>query len=180
LDSIQEFSEMIVLVIQVLAFLVVGIMCARRVSSALLSLSPNADASASAMRLHRQIVFTAAVIFITFLPRATFASMKAASNALQDIGYCECLPLCSDVVVQGRASKCPRPCNQWFHMALYLQYSPEFNLLVVLLSTSLVQLVVLWGMTSDRMLHAMQARDRKEVAVNVSLTMAARARENDL
>jgi hypothetical protein len=69
----------------------------------------------------------------------------------------------------------------WFHLALYLQFSPEFNLLVVLISTSLVQLVVLWGMTSERMLHAMQARDHRQVMLTVALTKAARTREkNDL
>jgi hypothetical protein len=183
LDSIQEFSEMSVLLIHVLAFLVVGILCARRVSSSLLALNAHADADASASftRLHRQIVFTAAVIFITFLPRATFASMKAASNALQDLGSCTCLPLCSDVVVphSGPKSNCPRPCNMWFHLGLYLQFSPEFNLLVVLISTSLVQLVVLWGMTSERMLHAMQARDHRQVTLAVALGMAARTRQKN-
>jgi hypothetical protein len=154
LDSIQYFSEMIVLMLQVFLFLVMGIMCVRRVRSYLLS-PLSASTENAARRLHRQIVVTAAVFFIAFLPRATFATMKAVSNVHQDYSKGECYGFCSDVVFRGRAPNCPIPFNMYFHMAVYLQYTPEFHLLVVLISSPLVQLVALWGMTSDRMLQAM-------------------------
>ncbi len=160
LDSIQYLSEMSVLMLQVVLFLVMGIMCVRRVKSYLLS-SCSASMGNSARRLHQQIVVTAAVFFITFLPRATFATMKAVSNVHQDYANGQCYGFCSDVVIGGRAPNCLIPFNTYFHMAVYLQYTPEFQLLVVLMSSPLVQLVALWGMTSDRMLQAMGIRDAR-------------------
>ena len=161
-DSIQDFSEMSVLMVQVVLFLVMGIMCVRRVKSYLLS-PRSASTENAARRLHQQIVVTAAVFFITFLPRATFATMKAVSNVRQDFNTGKCVPLCSDILLpkQGANLRCPIPFNMYFHMAVYLQYTPEFHLLVVLISSPLVQLVALWGMTSDRMLQAMGIRDAR-------------------
>ena len=140
-------SEMIVLMVQVVLFLVMGIMCVRRVKSYLLS-PRSASTENAARRLHRQIVVTAAVFFITFLPRATIATMKAVSNVRQDYAAGQCYGFCSDVVFKGRAPNCPIPFNMYFHMAVYVQYTPEFHLLVVLVASPLVQLVALWGMTS--------------------------------
>jgi hypothetical protein len=155
LDSIQDLCEMGILMVQVVLFLVMGVLCARRVSAYLRS--PGTSRAAihdSARRLHKQVVATAAVVFIAFLPRVTFATLKAVSNLLQDSDVGRCFPPCSEVVTTF-SKRCTIPYNTYYHMALYLHYTPEFLLLAVLISSPLVQLVALWGMTSDRMLQAM-------------------------
>jgi hypothetical protein len=158
-DSVSQFSEMVMLVLLVACFLVAGILCAHRVRSVMRSSTSGGGVSASAKRLHRQIVLTAAVVFVTFLPRAVFISLKAVSGGLQDLDTGECLVPCSDVAIRptradfSTPTSCKTPFNQYVHMSLFLFYTPEFLLLVVLIS-SLSQVVALWAMTSDRMLQA--------------------------
>ena len=166
-DSVGNFSDMIVLVLLVACFLIACILCLHRLRSVLLS----TPASASAKRLHRQIVITAAVVFFTFLPRAAFSSLKAVAGAYQDIGKGDCLVICSNVVItltslerlQG-ALGCATPLNQYSHMALYLFYTQEFQLLTVLIS-SLAQPVTLWAMTSERMLEAFRNKGQTQVSL---------------
>ena len=62
--SIQEFAEMCTLLLIIAAFVVVGVMSARRVDSSLASMT--AREGAKAKHLRRQIVVTAAVVFVTF------------------------------------------------------------------------------------------------------------------
>ena len=167
-DSVGNFSDMIVLVLLVACFLIACILCLHRLRSVLLS----TPASASAKRLHRQIVITAAVVFFTFLPRAAFSSLKAVAGAYQDIGKGNnCQVICSDVAInptlleklQGALS-CPTPLNQYSHMRLYLFYTQEFQLLTVLIS-SLAQPVTLWAMTSERMLEAFRNKGQTQVSL---------------
>lgn len=166
-DSIFQFSEMVLLVLLVVCFLVLGILCARRVSSFLRSLSPKAALTSDTKYLHKQIVSTAAVVFVTFLPRAVFSSMRAVSGALQDISYdgqADCPIFCSDISLKADlyTSGCKKPFNQYSHLTFYLLFTPEFQMIVVLISSSLAQLVALWGMTSIRMRQAFS---------NISLNM---------
>jgi hypothetical protein len=163
-DSVGNFSEMTTLVLLVACFLVACILCLHRLRLVLLT----APASASAKRLHRQIVITAAVVFFTFLPRSAFSSLKAVAGAYQDIGKNTCEVLCSDVVITASpierlmgAFTCNRPLNQYSHMTFYLLYTPEFQMLTDLIS-SLSQLVTLWAMTSERMLEVFMNKGEKE------------------
>jgi hypothetical protein len=154
-QSIQEFSEIAVLLILIAAFVVVGVMCARRVNSSLALMTPHASAKAKYMR--RQIVVTAFVVFVTFLLRSIYTSMIAIASALQDSGR-YCATICSSF---PQDFLCPKPLNMYTHMYFYLNYSPEFQLLVVLISSPLALLVALWGMTSGRTLHAMRESRRQ-------------------
>jgi hypothetical protein len=167
-DSVGNFSEMATLMLLVACFLIACILCLHRIRTVLLS----APASASAKRLHRQIAITAAVVFFTFLPRATFSSLKAVAGALQDIGKSNCLVPCSDTVIKASKSEqqrgaltCATPFNQYSHMTLYLFYTSEFQLLTVLIS-SLSQLVALWAMTSERMLEAFRNKGETQLSLN--------------
>jgi len=153
-QSIQEFSEIAVLLILIAAFVVVGVMCARRVDSSLALMTPHASAKAKYMR--RQIVVTVVVVFVTFLLRSTYTSMIAIASALQDSGR-YCASICSILPQEN----CLIPFNMYTHMYFYLFYSPEFQLLVVLISSPLALLVALWGMTSGRTLHAMRESRRQ-------------------
>jgi len=151
-SSIQEFAEMCTLLLIIAAFVVVGVMCARRVDSSLTSMT--ARASINAKHLRRQIVVTAVVVFVTFLLRAVFASFDAVSASRQNLSdFCPSqVKLCS---ASGTPS-CPEPYNDFTHMQLFLLYTPELQMLVVLISSPLALLVALWGMTSGRTLQAMR------------------------
>jgi hypothetical protein len=173
-ESVQEFSEVFVLLVLISSFLIVGAMCARRVTAALTSMilrsaTMTARSNAAAWHLHRQIVVTVAVVFITFLPRAAYAALNAVSNLMQDIGS-GCLNVCADT---PESQVCPQPFNQYTHIQLYLNYSPEFQLLVVLISSPLALIVALWGMTSARMLRAMKRSARDLDTVHSSILRPA-------
>ena len=141
-SSVQPFCEVAVLLIIILAFAVVGIVCARRLSSFLRDM--NHEHGAVSRQLRRQIVGTAAVVFVTFLLRAVFSTMNAFAKALQiDVPDCSgCDPACSNV---------------WTVILVWQQLTPEFQLIVVLISSPLALLVALWGMTSERMLQLMRS-----------------------
>jgi hypothetical protein len=158
-QSVQSFSEMCTLLLIVATFIAVGVMCARRVDSSLASMTSGAGAKAKQLR--RQIVVTVAVVFVTFFLRAAFASFNAVSASLQNIGVHKtaCLPsLCSSSSVPN----CPTPYNKYSDMQLFLAYTPEFQIVVVLISSPLALLVALWGMTNDLTLEAMR-RNKKQL-----------------
>jgi hypothetical protein len=144
--SVQQFCEVAVLLIIILAFAVVGIACARRVSSALRNMNDAQRDGAGGRRLRRRIVGTAAFVFVTFLLRAVFSTMNALTNALQNDAA-------------GCPNNCDPSCNNvWSLIGYWLQYTPEFQLSVMLISSPLSLLVALWGMTSKRTLQAMRRR----------------------
>ena len=131
------------LLIIILAFAVVGIASARRVSSALRHM--NHEHGAAGRQLRRQIVGTAAFVFVTFLLRAVFSTIIALANALQiEVFTCSngCDPACNNV---------------WTVIGIWLQFTPEFQLSVVLISSPLALLVALWGMTDKRTLQHMRS-----------------------
>ena len=147
-QSLQSFCEVAVLLLIIVAFAVVGAACARRVSSALLDMTDAAAATAG-RQLRLQIVGTAAFVFVTFLLRAVYSTMFALANELQN---------------GGNAVNCPssNPCdascyNVYRLMQVWLIYTPEFQLMVVLISSPLTLLVALWGMTTNRMLQLMES-----------------------
>jgi hypothetical protein len=140
--SVQQFCEVAVLLIIILAFAVVGIASARRLSSALRDM--NDRHGAAGRQLRRQIVGTVAVVFVTFLLRAVYSTMSALARALQiEVPNCfPCDPACSNV---------------WTPIVSWLQFTPEFQLIVVLISSPLALLVALWGMTDKRTLQLMRS-----------------------
>jgi hypothetical protein len=157
-QSVQRFSELCTLLLIIATFIAVGVMCARRVDSSLASMTSGAGAKANHLR--RQIVVTVAVVFVTFLLRAAFASFYAVSASLQNIGVhnTACIPsLCSSSSV----SNCQTSFNKYSDMQLFLAYTPELQIVVVLISSPLALLVALWGMTSDHTLEAMRRNKRQ-------------------
>ena len=88
---------------------------------------------------------TAAFVFLTFLLRAVFSTMNALSYALQ-------------IQVSTCSSNCNPACNNvWTVIQEWLQFTPEFQLSVVLISSPLALLVALWGMTDKRTLQLMRS-----------------------
>jgi hypothetical protein len=168
LQSIQSFSEMCTLLLIIATFIAVGIMCARRVDSSLPSMT--ARTGAKAKHLRRQIVVTVAVVFVTFLLRAVFASFNALSASLQHTDDANCMQLCSSSSSSSSAPNCPAPLfNKYGDMQLFLAYTPELQIAVVLISSPLALLVALWGMTSDLALQAMKHSTRQSQPMRSSM-----------
>jgi hypothetical protein len=152
--SVQQFCEVAVLLIIIVAFAVVGITNARLVSSALRGMN---DAWAALKQIRRQIVGTTAIVFVTFLLRAVFSTMNALANVLQTDG-----------------AACPTPCgipcnNLWTLIQYWLQFTPEFQVTVVLISSPLALLVALWGMTSELTLELMKRSSGGQSAMHDKL-----------
>ena len=161
--SVQIFCEVAVLLIIITAFAVVGIASARRVSSALRGMN---DEWAAGRQLRRQIVGTVSFVFVTFLLRAVFAIMNAVSDALQNQNA---------ACAAADTNLCDPQCfNVWYIMQQWLLYTPEFQLIVVLISSPLALIVALWGMTSARTLQYMKSSGKQMVAIGESAGLRAR------
>ena len=135
----------------IVAFAVVGVACACRISSeqqhheALLNATDAVAAAPAWRKLRRQILGTAAFVFMTFLLRAVFSIMNALANALQTAST-------------GCTGACDTACSDmWRHIVNWLQFTPEFQLIVVPISSPLALLVALWGMTDKRELQHMRS-----------------------
>jgi len=156
ISSVQSFSEICTLLLIIATFVAVGVMCASRVDSSLPSLT--ARTGAKAKHLRRQIVVTVAVVFVTFFLRAAFASFFAVSASLQNVDDPYCKQFCSSSFVP----KCHLPhFNKYADMQLFLAFTPELQITVVLISSPLALIVALWGMTSDLALEAMRHNKRQ-------------------
>jgi hypothetical protein len=159
--SVQSFCEVAVLLIIILAFSVVGIASARRVSSALRDMNDE-HVEAVGRQLRRKIVGTASFVFVTFLLRAVFSIMNALASALQNDGA-------------GCPTFCGIPCNNvWTLIQEWLEYTPEFQLSVVLISSPLALIVALWGMTSERTLQHMRSGRAQMATMRSSSLMASK------
>ncbi len=152
--SVQQFSEITVLLIVIVAFAVVGIAGARRLSSILRSMSD--EHGVAGRQLRRQIAGTAAFVLVTCLLHAVFAVMNAVSAALQKTGS-DCTSICD--------STCH---NVWEVMQWWIAFTPEFQLSVMLISSPLALLVALWGMTSELTLQLMQSSQSSKQQVQSS------------
>ena len=152
--SFQEFSEVTVLLIIIAAFIVTGVASARRIAASLRAMNREAH-RVQGQLLRLQLVATVAVVFVTFLLRAVFSTMYAIASSRQNTAV-EC--------------KGTGPCNPTCFstgelMLKWLTATPEFQAMVVLISSPLSLLVALWGMTSMRMLRLMK-QDRSVVRLN--------------
>jgi hypothetical protein len=151
--AVQLFCEVAVLLLIIVAFAVTGAACRRRFTSAQL------DDTADGRQLWRQIVGTAGFVFVTFLLRAVFSTMNAVSSELQNGG-----------VICPRGNLCDASCyNVYTLMQAWLEYTPEFQVSVELISSPLTLLVALWGMTSKHTLRLMQSRRREMNVMKVGV-----------
>jgi hypothetical protein len=166
-SSVQMFCEVAVLLIIIAAFAVVGIACARLVSSALRLRDLNDEhVEAVGRQLRQKIVGTGSFVFVTFLLRAVFAIMNAVSLARQN----------QDAACAATDTNlCDPQCfNVWYIMQQWLLYTPEFQLTVVLISSPIALIVALWGMTSERTLQYMRSSGKQMVAIGESAELRAR------
>jgi hypothetical protein len=146
--SVQLFCEVAVLLLIVAAFAVVGVSSARRVRARLLGVDAASAAAATGRALRRRMLATTAFVFVTFVLRAAFSAVYAVAYHWRRIGQS-----CPDV--------CGECQNPYYLIAVWMGYTPEFQLLIVLVSSPLALLVALWGMTSNATLQLMKSSQRE-------------------
>jgi hypothetical protein len=153
--AVQIACELVVLLLIVIAFSFVGAASFRRLRYVMNSIR-NSDNDGPASKqvqhngqeLQRQLVGTVAVVFVSFLMRVVFSIMFAIANALQNSG--DACP--------SYSGRCDPICyNVFSRMQVWLLYTPEFEILIVLISQPVALIIALWGMTSGRMLELMKA-----------------------
>jgi hypothetical protein len=166
--SVQAFSEMAVLLLIVVAFVVVGVLSARLVSRALREVekmravqtfhnpsqaeSPvfaNATTQGRALRL--RFVATTAFVFVAFVLRAAFSTMEAVVLQLRDTITESCPDLCDECH------------NAYYLMSVWMAYTPEFQLMIVFVSSPVALLVALWGMTPKTTLQLMKSSKQEAI-----------------
>ena len=174
ISSVRSFCEVAVLLLIVLVFVVVGVACIRRFSSALTLLDtalidpasqhrtrPKAvnEALVLGKRLRREVVVTTAFVFVAFLLRSVVSTLLAVASQSQD----------SAKTCPGVVYLCDALCyNVYTHITLWNGYTPEFETMVVMISSPLMLLVALWAMTSKLMLQLMKSRQRQMAPTRAS------------
>jgi hypothetical protein len=156
-ESVQQFGEIAVLLVIIFAFSVVGIACARLVNFAMRNMNDEHGAvTAAGRQLRRQIVGTTSFVFVTFLLRAVFTSMYALARALQN----------KDAACAATASGlCDSTCfDQWRLMDIWITFTPEYQAMVILISSPVAMIVALWGMTGKRALQLMKCSSGQSAA----------------
>ncbi len=140
IGSVQSFCEVAVLLLIVAAFGVVGVLCARRIMSALFGVSAASAAAAAGKVLRLKIAGTTGFVFVAFLLRSVVSTMLAVAYQLSD----------SAKRCPGVTSICDESChNVYSHIVRWTAYTPEFQLTIILISSPLALLVALWGMTKQ-------------------------------
>ena len=154
IQAVQSFCEVAVLLLIVAAFVVVGVACARVVSSKLLAVDAASASAASGRELRRQMVVTTAVVFVAFVVRSVQSTMFAVSRQLQD----------SARTCPGVTSRCDASCyNVFTFITVWNGSTPEFRSTIVLISSPLVLLVMLWGMTTASIWQRLKPSQRDMV-----------------
>jgi hypothetical protein len=148
--SMQSFCEVAVLLLIVTAFVAVGALSARRVSSRLQSVEAASSASSATGRaLRLQILGTTGFVFVSFVVRSVHSAMLAFAFQFRDNES-----RCSDDFCD--------PCYTLYTLiSRWMMYTPEFQLTIVLISSPLTLLVALWGMTTRFTLQLMKSAERE-------------------
>jgi hypothetical protein len=168
-SSVQYFSEVAVLLIAIISFVVVGAMFMRRLSASMrifdavtqresLSMTRRLqinDAAATGRALWRRMLGTTGFIFFTFLLRCVFTTMHAVAYMFRDVS--KSCPSNSKPLEISRCSSCY---NSYAHIVGWVINTPEFELMIVMISSPVTLLVALWGMTTPSMLQLMHLSER--------------------
>jgi hypothetical protein len=166
--SVQRFAEVAVLLLIVVAFAVVGVLCARilytRVKPIGVDAGYDAFMSTVGRTLRLQMLGTTAFIFVTFLLRSVYSTMQAVAYQLRDVDKS-----CSETL-------CDACFNEYSHMSAWMTYTPEFQQVIILISSPVAQLVALWGMTTKSTLHLMMTSKRDKT---LAITLMQAKKEED-
>jgi hypothetical protein len=137
--SVQNFCEVAVLLLIVACFVVSGIWCTRRIRSGLLQVDAASEAASAGRSIRLHVFGTSAFVFVAFLLRSVHSIMFAVAEHLQNFGA-DC--------VSSKGNYCDSCYNVYMHMAIWMGYTPQFRLIVMLISSPVALLVAMWGMIS--------------------------------
>jgi hypothetical protein len=172
---VQSLSEAAVLLLIVAAFAVAAFICIRRISSALSILDSAGIEMAAQLQMRQQAVglamavgrqlrqkifLTTGFVFVAFVLRSVFATMYTVAYQLRDIGNAcpeatsSCDASCYNVYTPPNPQLLNRfpasfNCIRYTHVSRWMFFTPQFQLIVVLISSPLALLVALWGATSN-------------------------------
>jgi hypothetical protein len=150
-SSIQEFLEVLMLLLMVVLFVAVGVFSARPVDFSF----HTADIGAAGRRLRRQIFVTVVFLFVTLLLRTVHSFIKALGNAAIFANDVKTQDYTVDYLC-GNDWCDPRCKSDLMQMSTWFDFTPEFTMIIFLISSPTALLVALWGMTSERMLQRMR------------------------
>jgi hypothetical protein len=173
IQSVQRFAEVAVLLLIVVAFAVVGVLCARILYARLKPIGVYAgyDAFIATVgkTLRLQMLGTTGFIFVTFLLRSVYSTMLAVALQLQNFGK-EC---------PGAKTFCDTSCyNEFSHISSWMYFTPEFQQVIILISSPVAQLVALWGMTNKSTLHLMMTSKRGQTLA-IAMVQAKKEEEEE-
>jgi hypothetical protein len=148
--AVQSFCEVAVLLLIVAAFVVVGVLCARIISSRLRTVDAASPEAAAGRTLQLQVVVTTSFVFVACLVDSVVSTLLAVANQFQD----------SAKTCPG--SLCDASCyNVCTHITQWNGYTPQFQPLVELISSPLALLLALWGMTTKLTLQLIKSSHRE-------------------
>ena len=172
ISSVQRFAEVAVLLLIVVAFAVVGTLCARilytRVKPIGVDAGYDAFIATVGRTLRLQMLGTTGFIFVTFLLRSVFSTMLAVALLLRD----------RDKQCPGAKNFCDACYNDYTHIVQWMYYTPEFQLVIILISSPVAQLVALWGMTTKSTLHLMMT-SKRDKTLAITLMQAKKGEEEE-
>jgi hypothetical protein len=168
--AVQAWCEVVMLLLIVAALMAAAVVCARRIIFYTKEVAYNGDLDAAVAvqdggKVQRlQHLGTAAFVFVAFAVRSTQSTMFAVARQLQ-VGAAACpgVTLCD-----------PFCYNVYTHINQWAFYTPEFLVLVVLISSPLALLVALWGVTSRYTLQLMKLKQRGLFDVQQDLIVVER------
>ncbi len=171
ISSVQSFCEVAVLLLITVAFAVVGVLCTRILYTRAKPIGVDAgyDAFIATVgrTLRRQMLGTTAFIFVTFLLRSVFSTFSAVAYQLRNY----------DSECPGVTNTCDVSCfNVYTHISRWMHYTPEFQLVFVLISSPVAQLVALWGMTTKSTIHLMMT-SKRDKTLAITLMQAKKEQE---
>jgi hypothetical protein len=165
--SVQRACEATVLFLIVAAFVVVGVLSARRVSARLLGVDAASAVAATGRAIRRRMLGTTAFIFVTFLMRCVYSTSFAVVIENRDFGI-DC-PESEHILTY-----CASCYNTYTHISGYWTFTPALETAVTLISSPVALLVALWGMTSNATLQLMKSSGQESA---MSLRLIKRSTE---
>jgi hypothetical protein len=182
--SVQNASESFILVIIVTMFAIGGLLVLRQLRNLIGVIDSvhgaHDELSNFGRSLHRKIITTVVVVFLTFIVRASFALMLSVGDSAplnSGCGRCDSCqsqvhnstPVLStflffSFVFKSLTQHGLNFISQNSILSSFLFLSPEVRTSVIFVSSPFSLLVVLWGMTSSRM-KDMMLKKRRQVGV---------------
>ena len=150
--SVQSFCEVVVLLLIVASYVVVSAACGQRIRGMMSMVTSFRSSVGSdrmffdrtptalsvvAKQLQTRILFSTVSVFVAFIMRSVFSTMHAVSNHLQDW----------DKQCGNGITLCNECYNVHSHIAYWMFLTPEFQLMIILISSPVSLFVALWGMT---------------------------------